>query len=137
MTATQQVQVKSTGVLAGRAAGRSFWIVAAISFLYLFASSAPSPLYGIYAAQWHFSPISITAVFGVYALAPLATLLVAGAYAPAPTRLVYCLLLATFAVLIVVLLALVPETVTERRPAKLRVRVGVERARTVAFLLCG
>ena len=53
--------------------GRAFWVVAAISFLYLFAASAPSPLYGVYAAQWHFSPITLTVVFGVYAITLLAT----------------------------------------------------------------
>src|SRR5260370_37596805 len=42
------------------------------------ASSAPSPLYAVYAARWHFSPITLTAIFGVYALALLAALLTAG-----------------------------------------------------------
>jgi MFS family permease len=206
---------------------RGFWIVAAISFLYLFAASAPSPLYGIYAARWHFSPTTVTEIFGVYALTLLATMLLAGSlsdavgrrpviaaalvvqtltmvlflvaanvgwlyaarlvqgcatglvtaavsaalvdlqptgrpglaslvnatvppaglavgalasgalvqYAPAPTRLVYGLLLTAFAALVLVLLMLVPETVAERRPARLGSRVGVERPLLRAFLV--
>jgi MFS family permease len=53
-------------------------VVAAILFLFMFAASAPSPLYGVYAARWHFSPTTLTAVFGVYALALLGALLVTG-----------------------------------------------------------
>jgi Major Facilitator Superfamily len=59
--------------------GAGFWLVAAVFVLLLFASAAPSPLYGVYQAQWRFSATTLTAVFGVYALALLATLLVFGA----------------------------------------------------------
>lgn len=45
---------------------------------FLFASSAPSPLYVVYQAQWDFSAVTLTAVFAVYAVALLATLLVFG-----------------------------------------------------------
>jgi len=65
---------------------RGFWIVAAISFLYLFAASAPSPLYGVYAATWHFSPTTLTVIFGVYALTLLATMLFAGSLSDAVGR---------------------------------------------------
>jgi hypothetical protein len=42
----------------------------------LLASSAtPTPLYAIYQAQWHFTPITTTVVFGVYAMAVLVALL--------------------------------------------------------------
>ena len=60
--------------------GRSvaFWGLAATLGLLLFASSAPSPLYVVYQAEWGFSPITLTAVFAVYALALLASLLIAG-----------------------------------------------------------
>ena len=44
----------------------------------LFASSAPSPLYVIYQAEWDFSALTLTAVFAVYAVALLSALLVAG-----------------------------------------------------------
>lgn len=67
----------ATATAGSRPAG-SFWVVAAILFLFMFAASAPSPLYGVYAARWHFSPTTLTAVFGVYALALLGALLVTG-----------------------------------------------------------
>ncbi|HEY7075368.1 MAG TPA: MFS transporter [Solirubrobacteraceae bacterium] len=60
----------------GRTAG--FWLLAATLTLLLFASAAPSPLYVVYQQEWGFSPIVLTSVFAVYALALLATLLVAG-----------------------------------------------------------
>lgn len=44
----------------------------------LAASSTPTPLYGVYQAEWGFSPITTTVVFGVYALAVLLALLVVG-----------------------------------------------------------
>jgi MFS family permease len=56
----------------------AFWGVAAILSLLLFASSAPSPLYVVYQAEWDFSAITLTSVFAIYALALLATLLTAG-----------------------------------------------------------
>ena len=59
-----------------RAAG--FWLVAGVLFLLLFVSGAASPLYGVYQAQWRFSSTTLTAVFGVYALVLLVTLLVFG-----------------------------------------------------------
>lgn len=44
----------------------------------LAASSTPTPLYAVYQAEWGFSPITTTVIFGVYALAVLAALLVVG-----------------------------------------------------------
>jgi MFS family permease len=44
----------------------------------LAASSAPTPLYAIYQQRWGFSPITVTVVFGVYAVAVLVSLLVLG-----------------------------------------------------------
>jgi MFS family permease len=52
--------------------------VAGVLFLLLFASGAASPLYAVYQAQWRFSATTLTAVFGVYALVLLVTLLVFG-----------------------------------------------------------
>jgi Major Facilitator Superfamily len=43
-----------------------------------FAAGAPSPLYGIYQAQLGFSATTLTAVFAIYALVLLITLLVVG-----------------------------------------------------------
>jgi MFS family permease len=59
-----------------RAAG--FWLVAGVLFLLLFASAAASPLYSVYQAQWRFSATTLTAVFAVYVLVLLLTLLVFG-----------------------------------------------------------
>lgn len=55
-----------------------FWVLACVLGFLLFAASAPSPLYGVYAAKWHFSPITLTAVFAIYAFALLVALLTTG-----------------------------------------------------------
>lgn len=44
----------------------------------LAASSAPTPIYAIYQAEWGFSPITTTIVFGIYAVSVLASLLTLG-----------------------------------------------------------
>jgi len=65
----------------GRAAlprAEGFWLVAGVLFLLLFASAAASPLYGVYQSQWRFSATTLTAVFAVYVLVLLVTLLVVG-----------------------------------------------------------
>ncbi len=67
--------------IAGRAAlprAGAFWLVAGLFFLLFFAAAAPSPLYGVYQAQWRFSATTLTAVFAAYALLLLVTLLVFG-----------------------------------------------------------
>jgi predicted MFS family arabinose efflux permease len=56
----------------------SFWILAAALFALMVAAAAPSPLYVVYQHRWHFSASTLTAVFAVYAIALLATLLTAG-----------------------------------------------------------
>jgi MFS family permease len=56
----------------------AFWLVAGMLALLLFAAGAPSPLYAVYAARWHFSATTLTAVFAVYAIALLVALLVLG-----------------------------------------------------------
>jgi len=56
----------------------AFYLQASITLTFLAGSSAPTPLYPIYQAEWGFSPVSITVVFGIYALAVLGALLVAG-----------------------------------------------------------
>ena len=66
--------------------GQAFWIVAATLLLFLFAAAAPSPLYAVYAARWHFSPVTLTEVFGVYAIAVLVTLLFTGSLSDAIGR---------------------------------------------------
>jgi len=55
-----------------------FTLLASIIVFFLASSSAPTPLYGTYQAEWHFSPITTTVVFGTYALAVLVALLTVG-----------------------------------------------------------
>ena len=62
-----------------RLRGVGFWLIAGVLGLLVFASSAPSPLYGVYQQKWQFSATTLTAIFGVYALALIVTLLVVGA----------------------------------------------------------
>jgi MFS family permease len=62
-----------------RLSGRPAVIVLASVIVALLASSAaPTPLYAVYQALWHFTPITTTVVFGVYAVAVLAGLLTVG-----------------------------------------------------------
>ena len=56
----------------------AFYLQVSIALFFIAGSSAPTPLYGLYQAAWGFSPVTITLVFGVYALAVLAALLVFG-----------------------------------------------------------
>jgi MFS family permease len=56
----------------------AFALLTSILVTLLASSSAPTPLYATYQARWGFSPVTITVVFGVYAVAVLASLLVAG-----------------------------------------------------------
>ena len=46
--------------------------------LALIASSTPTPLYSIYAAEWGFSPLAVTEVYAVYAIGVLVALLLTG-----------------------------------------------------------
>jgi MFS family permease len=88
-------------VTIGRA--RAFWIIAAINTFFLFAAAAPSPLYAVYATQWRFSAITLTEVFGVYAIALLITLLATGSLSDAVGR--RPVILAALAIQIVGMLA--------------------------------
>ncbi|MCP2163819.1 MFS transporter [Goodfellowiella coeruleoviolacea] len=58
---------------------RAFAAVAAISVLFMAASSAPSPLYVVYQQQWGFSATVLTVVFAIYVVGLLGSLLVVGA----------------------------------------------------------
>ena len=62
------------------------WVVTAVLGLFLFAAGAPTPLYGIYASRWGFTPAMLTVIFAVYAVALPATLLVAGSVSDAVGR---------------------------------------------------
>src|ERR1700751_5491657 len=72
-------------VLAGRPARRAplsrrpaLVLLASLIVSLLAASAAPTPLYAIYQQRWGFSPVTTTIVFGVYAVAVLASLLTFG-----------------------------------------------------------
>lgn len=56
----------------------AFWLVAGTTATLLAASSAPSPLYPVYQAQFGFSALTLTGIFAVYVLALLLSLLTIG-----------------------------------------------------------
>ena len=58
--------------------GTAFYLLASVVVSFLAASSAPTPLYAVYQAEWGFSPVTTTTVFGVYAIAVLVSLLTLG-----------------------------------------------------------
>ena len=58
--------------------GIAFGLLTSILVSLLASSSAPTPLYATYQARWGFSAVTITVIFGVYAVAVLASLLVFG-----------------------------------------------------------
>jgi MFS family permease len=58
--------------------GAAFALQVSIVMAFLAGSSAPTPLYAVYQSEWGFSPITVTVVFGVYAVAALAALLTVG-----------------------------------------------------------
>ena len=56
----------------------AFWILAGLFLIVFFASAAASPLYRVYQVRFHFSATTLTAVFAVYVLVLLVTLLIFG-----------------------------------------------------------
>lgn len=60
------------------ARGVSFWLLATLLAFFLFAASAPSPLYSVWAANWRFPPSTLTQIYAVYAFGALVALLVTG-----------------------------------------------------------
>jgi MFS family permease len=75
LLATSQHRATTRRVLPRPAA---FWLVAAMAAALLAASSAPSPLYPVLQAEFGFSTITLTAIFAVYVLALLTSLLTIG-----------------------------------------------------------
>ena len=65
---------------------RPFLVVAGFVVLALMASSTPTPLYTIYAAEWGFSALSVTEVYAVYAIGVLLALLLTGGLSDAIGR---------------------------------------------------
>ncbi|WP_051797099.1 MFS transporter [Catenuloplanes japonicus] len=80
MTPTETLERRDTAVTTApqRAGTGTLILLASIVVSFLAASSAPTPLYATYAASWHFSPITTTVIFGVYAIAVLLALLLLG-----------------------------------------------------------
>src|ERR1700728_952682 len=80
--ATSRVSTATKSSILSRAGHLSpavaFYLLASITVSFLAGSSAPTPLYPLYQTMWGFSPVILTVVFGSYALAVLAALLVAG-----------------------------------------------------------
>src|SRR5579864_6600694 len=56
----------------------AFWLKAAVLVLFLAAAAAPTPLYRVYQARWGFSATTLTAVFAVYVVFLLVTVLIFG-----------------------------------------------------------
>jgi MFS family permease len=56
----------------------AFWLAALILCVTMLGTTLPTPLYGIYQGEWHFSTAIVTVTFAVYAAGVLATLLLAG-----------------------------------------------------------
>jgi hypothetical protein len=56
----------------------AFWILGGLFLLMFFQAAAPSPLYRVYQVHFHFSAATLTAVFAVYVLVLLVTLLFFG-----------------------------------------------------------
>ena len=56
----------------------AFFLMASITVSFLAGSIAPTPLYATYQAQWGFSALTVSVIFGIYAIAVLLALLVAG-----------------------------------------------------------
>jgi MFS family permease len=95
----------------------AFSLQASIIVSLLAGSSAPTPLYAIYQAAWGFTPLAITIVFGIYALAVLATLLVFGRLSDHVGRrplLIVAMLLQSVAMVVFVAAADVPALIIAR-----------------------
>ena len=56
----------------------AFWLLALVLAVTMLGTTLPTPLYVIYQDRWHFSAAMVTVTFAVYAVAVIATLLLAG-----------------------------------------------------------
>jgi MFS family permease len=56
----------------------SFWFLTVLLGFFLFAASAPSPLYALYGQVFHFTSTTVTAIYAVYAAGALGALLITG-----------------------------------------------------------
>ena len=65
-------------VVQTRRSQAAFWISAVLLLFSVGSSALPSPLFPVYAALWHLSPLMLTLAFAVYVGALLLTLLTVG-----------------------------------------------------------
>jgi MFS family permease len=56
----------------------AFWFTIALVTLLFLASSAPSPMYIVYQARWHFSSTVLTGLFSIYSLTVMLALVLLG-----------------------------------------------------------
>jgi hypothetical protein len=78
-SARADLSIPAAAARSSRLTGRpALYLLASLVVSLLAASAAPTPLYAIYQQQWGFTAITITIVFGVYAVAVLAALLTLG-----------------------------------------------------------
>jgi MFS family permease len=80
MTSSSVATLNAPATAEGRrlSPAAAFLLLASLTVSFLAGSSEPTPLYGVYMAEWGLTPLMITVVFGIYALAVLVALLVAG-----------------------------------------------------------
>jgi MFS family permease len=55
-----------------------FWILAAMLLVSVASSAVPSPIYPVYAAEWHLTPLMLTGVFAIYVAGRKPVLVVGG-----------------------------------------------------------
>src|SRR4051812_17972749 len=75
---SSDVPVREARTASRLPSGVAFWLLASVAVALLAGSSAPTPLYAVYQAEWGFSAITTTVVFGAYAVAVLTGLLTVG-----------------------------------------------------------
>jgi hypothetical protein len=76
MTSSSVATLNAPAATAGRLSpAAAFLLLASLTVSFLAGSSAPTPLYGVYMAEWGLTPLMITVIFGIYALAVLLALL--------------------------------------------------------------
>ncbi|CAM2157839.1 Major facilitator superfamily (MFS) profile domain-containing protein [Pararobbsia alpina] len=76
--ATHNVSTAATGIASGDTHRAAFWTAAAVIVHTLWTSAAPAMTYPIYAREWHLSAPTVAAIFAVYPLAVVLTLMFLG-----------------------------------------------------------
>src|ERR1700744_371862 len=78
-TSALPFRAQRAGARAPRLTGlAAFGAVAAVIAVAFYASATPSPLYGVYQAEWHFSTPVLSLVYATYAIGVLVSLLLVG-----------------------------------------------------------